>query len=173
MPEKTITLYHTGSAHGPIDTAAGRLAPGLSLPVPEALAERLLVAYPFIKKTSDLVPGGAKAAAKAAAKAEEATAKLEGGLSKALADLAAANEAKEALEAEANASIEECDKQRLAALERARLAEEALAKAAPADFAAAMGELQAIVREFLNAGSKKDLEALQAKHKDAVPAVAA
>lgn len=168
MSEKMITLYHTGSAHGPIDTAAGRLAPGLSLPVPEALAERLLVAYPFIKRTSDLVPGGAKEAA--ASKAEKT--KLEGGLAKALSDLAASNEAKAKLEADAKASIEECDKQRLAALERANLAEEALAKAAPADFAAALGDLQAIVREFLAAGSKKDLEALQAKHKDAVPAAA-
>lgn len=80
--EKEVLIYHTGDAHGPLDTAAGRLAPGQSLSVPKALAERLIAAYPHVKLASSLIPGSDKADAEKAklqAKVKELEAANEAG----------------------------------------------------------------------------------------------
>lgn len=185
--EKKVQIYHTGDSHGPLETAFGILKPGLSIEVPESLAGRLTRAYPHIKLTAELAAGGAKAHAEGLAE----KAKLESGLSKALEDLASANAAKEALKADAQKAIDDLVKlkeeanARANAAEEARiqaekgektaseakdLAEKALAAATPENLAATLGSLQGIIREFLAAENKKDLDALKAKHKDSVPA---
>ncbi len=146
-----VLIYHTGASHGPLDTSAGRLAPGQSLAVPAALAEKLLQAYPHIKRASDLLGGGPKAAALAA----DEKAKLEATI--------------EQLKKDGTAAIEKAEQGEKAALEKVAELEKAAAEAVPADVSA----LHGVIREFLAAGSKKDLEALQEKHKDSVPAAPA
>lgn len=111
--DKEVLIYHTGDAHGPMETAAGRLRPGQSLSVPKALADKLIAAYPHIRLTSDLVPGGAKAAAKAAEekakleKVNEELAKENAELKAKLAEKGAGKKGKDAKEPEADAKKDE------------------------------------------------------------------
>lgn len=73
--EKMVLVFHSGEAHGPMDTAYGRLVPGQSLALPKSIADKLVGAYKHLKYASDIIPGvGVKAAELAAGE----KAKLEG-----------------------------------------------------------------------------------------------
>lgn len=162
---KLVRIFHTGDAHGPLNTAHGQLRPGQSLSVPEDLAKRLTNAYSHVKLAADVIPGaGGDPAAEKALAAKLAGAQAEMGKAKEAIDELV--KLKDAAIKDAKAAKDELAK----ANERAELAEQALAAATPEALAATLGGLQQVVREFLGAGSKKDLEVLQAKHKDAVPA---
>lgn len=63
LEKDTVRIFHSGKDHGPMNTAAGVLKPGESLPVPKALAEKLTAAYPHIKLASDIIPGSGEAEA--------------------------------------------------------------------------------------------------------------
>lgn len=145
--EKTILIFHTGKGNGPMSTSSGPLLPGQSLEVPESLAAKLTAAYKHIKYAKDIIPGGGQDPRIAR---ENAMLKKEiERLGKELGDI---NEqgpkAIEAAKAEG-------------AAEGAKALEEANAKIA---------DLQARLKDFLEAKDKKGLEALQEKHAEAVAA---
>lgn len=186
--EKSVVIHHTGDIYGPMDTVAGRLNPGQSLSVPESVANTLCSAYKHIKRAEDVFGAGAVGGALTPgekAKAESALAAAKADADKARADHGDALKALEAEKvahaaeiAEAKKAIDELVGLKDAALEDARgekearaAAEKALedAKAAAAP-AADVAALQGVIRDFLGAKDKKELDALKAKHKDAVPA---
>lgn len=147
---KMVSVFHKGESYGPLDTTAGRLAPQQSLKVPESLGKKLVGAYKHIIYTSDIVPESKKdekAAADEKAKLGASIKALEKEL----------DEAK----TEHTKIVAELDKRETAIREEKK-------KIAKADESAkeSQGKLAAALDEFLKAGSKKDLDALQAKHKD-------
>lgn len=152
--EKLVSLFHTGTV-GPVDTKHGRLNPGQTLDVPEEVAVRLTRAYPHVKRAADILPGSkGPSSAQAADKA-----KLE-------AELAAANKKIEEQRADGAKLLE------AAAAEKAAL-EAKIAELSGGPAPDGIAALQAALLEFQKASSKKDLEALQEKHKGLVPAPAA
>ncbi len=149
---KSVLIFHTGKGFGPMKTAAGPLLPGTSLEVPEELAAKLTRVYKHIKLASDIIPGGA-----ADPRVAQENAMLKAELEKLSKQLADVNEngpkAIKAAQDEADAAKAEA----LEANRKLNLAE-----------AGDKVVLQGVVREFLEADSKKALEALQEKHKDIV-----
>jgi len=158
--DELVRIFHTGKGHGPMSTASGDLLPGQSLEVPEALAAKLTAAYKHVKLAKDVIPGGFDP------KVARENAMLKAEIDKLTAALGVAKEEDSKELVELRAQFDKAWADLLAektALEGKLVdAEKAKLEAVPADVAA----LKAALAEFLGAGSKKDLEGLQAKHKD-------
>lgn len=86
--EKQVLIYHSGDAHGPMQTPYGVLVPGQSLPVPESYSKKIVGNYKHIKLASDIIPGGTKAAELAASEKVVLQSKIKA-LEAQLADLSA------------------------------------------------------------------------------------
>lgn len=142
-----------------------------SLTVPRALADKLRRANPCLKRLQDIFPDAVDTAA---LKKENDVLKLK---ASALEGLLAKLDADKAdLNARAQAHHDKVEADLAAARAAQKAAEDKLAAdPAPEEVAglqAQVADLQARLKEFLDAGSKKDLDALQEKHADAVPAAA-
>ena len=151
-PEEQVTLVNTGKAKYQILPGIDLLPnSGNTVAVAKPLAEKLRRAYPAIKNVADV-------------------------FSKTF-DIDGLKRANAALEAKAQAlekALGLSDDEKKALRDKVAELEGKIASAvdAPA-LEAQVKDLQGRLAEFLGAGSKKELDALQEKHADAVPAAPA